>query len=158
MKGFNILGKRSEEKTADYFINEKVEDLIERSVSEGKKRKVIEKKVSDECSTTSTTEGIAYLDSISDFSDFPKYVGRGVQELAPDISGSFKENGHSTLLIWYTDVIDEEIKDLKSDIEAAGFKRVGDDYVKHADGKRMSMSVSYSAGKLRIFHELVKED
>lgn len=149
--------KRTEEKTADYFIKQKVDDLIERSVIEGQKRKQIEAKVSDECSNPSTPEGMEYLSSISDFSAFPKYMGRGFQENAPDISGSLTTKGHATLLLWYADVSNEEAETFKATVLESGFEKVGDDYVKKSGNQRLSMSISASAGKLRIFHEITVE-
>lgn len=154
MEVLKSIEKRTEEKTADYFIKQKVDDLIERSVIEGKKRKQLEAKVSDECSDGSTPEGFDYLTSISDFSAFPKYMGRGFQENAPDISGSVVKTGHATLLLWFADVSDDEIETFKASVVNAGFEKIGDDYVKLDGKQRLSMSISSSAGKLRIFHEI----
>ncbi len=154
MEVLKSIEKRTEEKTADYFIKQKVDDLIERSVIEGKKRKQMEAKVSDECSDISTPEGFDYITSLSDFSAFPKYMGRGFQENAPDISGSVVKTGHATLLLWFADVSDEEVATFKASVVSAGFEKVGDDYVKVVGNQRLSMSISSSAGKLRIFHEI----
>ncbi len=146
--------KRTEEKTADYFIKQKVDDLIERSVIEGKKRKQMEIKVSNACSDVTTEEGFNYINSLSDFSAFPKYSGRGIQENAPDISGSLVNTGHATLLLWFADVSDEEVETFRASVLDAGFEKVGDDYVKENGKQRLSMSISASAGKLRVFHEI----
>lgn len=146
--------KQNEEKTVDFFINSKVDDLIERSVQEGKKRSQIEIKVENECGDISTTEGFEYLSSISDFSDFPKYKGRGFQENAPDISGSLSLKGEACLTMWFADVYDNEVKNFKQSIVNAGFTPQGSDYVKKNGDKTLTMSVSASAGKLRIFHKI----
>ena len=157
MEFFKGFGKRSEEKTADYFINAKVGDLIERSVVEGRKRRNIENKISNDCLDTSTAEGFAHLNSISDFIDFPKYKGRGMQELAPDLNGSLEDTGHATLTLWYSDVLSTEVDTFKTLVESNGFVKSGDDYIKRQNGKKMQMSISFSEGKLRIFHEVSLE-
>ena len=61
------LNKKSN-KTVDYFIENKVEDLIDRAVVEGNRRRQIEENVADACADPTTAEGIDYLSSISDFS------------------------------------------------------------------------------------------
>ena len=140
------LNKKSN-KTVDYFIDNKVEDLIDRAVVEGNRRRQIEENVADACADPTTAEGIDYLNSISDFSAFPKYNGRGVQDAAPDMEGQ-------TLTMWFTEVEQEEVDNFIAQIEGAGFAKKGSDYVKTIDGKKYTMSVSTLKDKLRIFYKL----
>ena len=140
------LNKKSN-KTVDYFIENKVEDLIDRAVVEGNRRRQIEENVADACADPTTAEGIDYLSSISDFSAFPMYNGRGVQDAAPDMDGK-------TLTMWFTEVENEEVDQFIAQIEEAGFEKDGADYIKTIDGKKYSMSVSTLKDKLRIFYKL----
>lgn len=145
------------EKTADYFIKNKVQDMIERSVKEGKKREQLAGAVSEACADPNTEEGKAFLGSIADFSIFPKYVGRGMQENAPDIDGSLLTSGKATLTMRFSGVEETEYEKLIKDIEAAGFEKNGSDYVKDTDTAVYTMSVSFSADKLRVFHMIQKK-
>ena len=149
-KGFN----KEEEKNADYFIRTKVDDLIEQSIQEGKRRKQIENNVSDACADISTNEGYDYLTSISDFSAFPKYRGRGLQESAPDITGSLTVKGEATLVMRYEDVSQEEFTTFESEIKSSGFEPKGKDCIKVEDGIEYTISVSYADGKMRVFHKM----
>lgn len=140
------LNKKSS-KTVDYFIENKVEDLIDRAVVEGNRRRQIEENVADACADPTTAEGIEYLSSISDFSAFPMYNGRGIQDAAPDMEGQ-------TLTMWFTEVEQEEVDHFIAQIEEAGFEKDGVDYIKTVDGKKYTMSVSTLKDKLRIFYKL----
>ena len=140
------LNKKSN-KTVEYFIENKVEDLIDRAVVEGNRRRQIEEKVADACADPTTPEGIEYFNSISDFSAFPMYNGRGVQDAAPDMDGK-------TLTMWFTEVESEEVDSFIAQITEAGFVKEGSDYIKNIDGKTYTMSVSTFKDKLRIFYKL----
>ena len=151
------LYKENSAKTVDFFIKTKVDDLIERSVQEGKKREQIATEVSDACSNPNTVAGTDFIGSIADFSDFPKYAGRGIQEAAPDPNGSMPRTGEATLTMWFTDVDEAEVTDFTEKILASGFKRVKNDFIKQDDKAVYTMSVSFSAGRLRIFHMIQKK-
>lgn len=151
------LYKENSAKTVDYFIRTKVDDLIERSVQEGKKREQIANEVSDACADPNTDVGTDFIGSIADFSDFPKYAGRGVQESAPDLNGSMPKSGEATLTMWFTEVEEAEVKDYIEKILASGFKRVKNDFIKEDSKAVYTMSVSFSAGRLRIFHMIQKK-
>ncbi len=138
---------RSEKKTVEYFIDTKVDDMIERAVVEGKKRRQIETKVADVCADPSTEIGNDYINSFSDFSDFPKYEGRGIQDTAPDFDGN-------TLTMWYSEVAQADVDLFIEQVTTAGFEhKVRDDYVKVVDGKDYTMAISYNSGKLRVFYK-----
>lgn len=136
----------SREKTVDYFIDSKVDDLIEKAVIEGKKRQQLQNKVADECSDINTDEGLEYLTSIADFSDFPKYSGRGIQDAAPDIDAN-------TLTMWFSEVEKNEVEDFIAKVSNAGFEKQGQDFVKEVDGKKLIMSISSSGDRLRLFYK-----
>ncbi len=140
------LNKKSN-KTVDYFIDNKVEDLIDRAVVEGNRRRQIEENVADACADPTTAEGIEYLSSLADFSAFPMYNGRGVQDAAPDMEGQ-------TLTMWFTEVEQEEVDSFIAQVEEAGFEKAGADYIKTIDGKKYTMSVSTLKDKLRVFYKL----
>lgn len=151
MQIVNNLMNMGGEHSVEYFIKNKVEDMIERSVVEGKKRKQIENKVCDSCGDPNTTDGALYLSSITDFSAFPKYKGRGIQDSAPEIDRSGKS---ATLVLRFTDVNDEEITAFEEQIVAAGFEKTGNDYIKTENNNVYTMAVSCANGKLRIFHKV----
>ena len=134
-------------KTVDYFINSKVDDLIERSVIEGKKRRQIEDKVADDSSDPSTHAGIEYLSQFADFTSFPKYTGRGIQDAAPDFAGS-------SLTMWFSEVVPDEVETFIKQIIDDGFKKDGPDYIKVVNGKKHIMSISTSGDRLRIYYKL----
>lgn len=136
----------SREKTVDYFIDSKVDDLIEKAAIEGKKRQQLQNKVADECSDINTDEGLEYLTSIADFSDFPKYSGRGIQDAAPDIDAN-------TLTMWFSEVENNEVEDFIAKVSNAGFEKQGQDFVKEVDGKKLIMSISSSGDRLRLFYK-----
>lgn len=136
----------SREKTVDYFIDSKVDDLIEKAVIEGQKRQQLQNKVADECSDINTDEGLEYLTSIADFSDFPKYSGRGIQDAAPDIDAN-------TLTMWFSEVENNEVEDFIAKVSNAGFEKQGQDFVKEVDGKKLIMSISSSGDRLRLFYK-----
>lgn len=136
----------SREKTVDYFIDSKVDDLIEKAVTEGQKRQQLQNKVADECSDINTDEGLEYLTSIADFSDFPKYSGRGIQDAAPDIDAN-------TLTMWFSEVEKNEVEDFIAKVSNAGFEKQGQDFVKEVDGKKLIMSISSSGDRLRLFYK-----
>ncbi|MCQ2488689.1 MAG: hypothetical protein MJ143_05395 [Clostridia bacterium] len=136
----------SREKTVDYFIDSKVDDLIEKAVIEGQKRQQLQNKVADECSDINTDEGLEYLTSIADFSDFPKYSGRGIQDAAPDIDAN-------TLTMWFSEVEKNEVEDFIAKVSNAGFEKQGQDFVKEVDGKKLIMSISSSGDRLRLFYK-----
>ncbi|MBQ0135162.1 MAG: hypothetical protein KBS43_00280 [Oscillospiraceae bacterium] len=136
----------SREKTVDYFIDSKVDDLIEKAVTEGQKRQQLQNKVADECSDINTDEGLEYLTSIADFSDFPKYSGRGIQDAAPDIDAN-------TLTMWFSEVENNEVEDFIAKVSNAGFEKQGQDFVKEVDGKKLIMSISSSGDRLRLFYK-----
>lgn len=142
----NDLDKHNSKKTVEYFIDTKVDDLIARSVSEGKRREQFENKVADNYVNPGTEEGLEYLSSIADFSDFPKYSGRGIQDAAPSIEPN-------TLTMWFSDVEKGEVEDFIAKIVNAGFIKDGPDYIKEADGKKLIMSIDYAVDKLRIFYK-----
>lgn len=135
--------------SVEYFINNKVEDLIERASVEGKRRKRIEEKVVDDSVDMNTETGIEYLNSIAaEFSDFPKYVGRGIQDLAPEIDGN-------SLTMRFSEVEPSEIDDFIAKIVNDGFLKEGDDYVKVAGKEKLIIAISSAADKLRIFYNRV---
>lgn len=134
-------------KTVDYFIDNRVEDLIDRAVVEGNRRRRIEEKVVDDCADPNTTEGNEFLNSISDFSAFPMYSGRGLQESAPDMD-------NQTLTMWFSEVEQQEVDQFIAQIEEAGFEKNGADYIKDINGIKHTMSVSTLKDKLRIFYKL----
>ena len=134
-------------KTVDYFIDNRVEDLIDRAVVEGNRRRRIEEKVVDDCADPNTTEGQEFFGSIADFSAFPMYSGRGLQESAPDMDSK-------TLTMWFSEVESQEVDEFKAQIEAAGFVFDGADYVKDIDGVKHTMSVSTLNDKLRVFYKI----
>lgn len=136
----------SREKTVDYFIDSKVDDLIEKAVTEGQKRQQLQNKVADECSDINTDEGLEYLTSIANFSDFPKYSGRGIQDAAPDIDAN-------TLTMWFSEVENNEVEDFIAKVSNAGFEKQGQDFVKEVDGKKLIMSISSSGDRLRLFYK-----
>jgi len=142
----NDLDRHNNKKTVEYFINSKVDDLIERASTEGKRRKQIENKVADDCANPDTAEGLEYLSSIADFSEFPKYSGRGVQEAAPSIEPD-------TLTMWFSEVEKDEVEEFIAKIVNAGFMKNGPDYIKEIDGRKLIMSIDYTADKLRIFYK-----
>ncbi len=151
------LYKENSAKTVDYFIRTKVDDLIERSVQEGKKREQIATEVSDACANPDTEAGTDFIGSIADFSGFPKYAGRGIQESAPDLNGSMPRSGEATLTMWFTEVEEAEVTDFVEKIQASGFKKVKGDFIKQDDKAVYTMSVSFSAGRLRVFHMIQKK-
>ena len=151
MEIINNLDNFEEEHSVEHFIKSKVDDLIERSVVEGRKRRQIEKKVADNCGNPNTKDGAAYLSSISDFSVFPKYMGRGIQASAPELDASGKV---STLVLRFADVNEEDVAVLESQIVAAGFEKSGNDYIKTENKYMYTMAVSYGNRKLRIFHKI----
>ncbi len=140
------LDRDNSKKDIEFFINSKVDDLIERASTEGKRRKQIENKVADDCANPETAEGLEYLSSISSFSEFPRYSGRGVQEAAPSIEPD-------TLTMWFTEVEKNEVEEFIARIVNAGFMKDGPDYIKEIDGRKLIMSIDYAADKLRIFYK-----
>ncbi len=151
------LYKENSAKTVDYFIKNKVDDLIERSVSEGKKREQIETEVSDACVNPDTEVGNDFIGSIADFSGFPKYAGRGIQESAPDLNGSMSKSGEATLTMWFAEVEEAEVTDFIEKILASDFKKIKSDFVKQDEKAVYTMSVSFSAGRLRVFYMIQKK-
>lgn len=151
----NIFSKN--ESTADYFIRNKVDSMIARSVTEGKKREQIAVEVSDECSDPNTKEGQEFLGSISDFSAFPKYRGRGVQENAPALDGSLIKSNQATLTMWFSKVSSAEVAEFIQAIVDDGFEKYGNDYVKNTEYAVYTMSVSFLGDRLRIFHMIQKK-
>lgn len=137
---------KNDGKTVDYFIDSKVDDLIERAVIEGKRRQKIANKLADDCSDINTTDGIEYLNSIANFSEFPKYCGRGIQDTAPDLSGD-------SLTMWFSEVDPKDADNFIAQIVNAGFIKQGQDYVKTIDNRRLIMSVSTLGDKLRIYYK-----
>ncbi len=136
------------QKTVDYFIDTKVDDLIERAVVEGKKRRQIETNVADVCADPKTDDGNEYLNSFGDFTGFPKYEGRGIQDTAPDFEGD-------TLTMWYSEVSQADVDDFVARVVNAGFvKKTHDDYVKEDGNKKYTMAISYGSGKLRVFYKI----
>lgn len=59
--------------------------------------------------------------------------------------------------MWFTDVDEAEVTDFTEKILASGFKRVKNDFIKQDDKAVYTMSVSFSAGRLRIFHMIQKK-
>ena len=145
----SLIGKLSpkETQTVEDYIDNKVDYMIEKAVVEGKKRRQIENKVADVCSDPSTDMGNDYLNSFSDFSEFPKYAGRGIQNTAPDFDGN-------TLTMWFTDVSEDDVKYFIEQVISVGFEHADrDDYIREIDGEKQTMAISYSSGKLRIFYK-----
>ncbi len=136
----------TEEKNVEYFINNKVDHLIEKAAVEGKKRQKIQEKVAKDCADMNTNDGIEYLNSIADFSDFPRYTGRGIQDNAPDISSD-------TLTMWFSEVEKEDVEFYIAQVSNAGFEKKGQDYVKEIGGKEFVMSISHSGDRLRLFYK-----
>jgi hypothetical protein len=132
-----------------------VNKLIERSITEGKKRKVIESRVSDNC-IRSEVRKIELMSNLPDFDEFPKYGGRGVSEMAPDLQGSLEELGEITLVLRYIAVDPDEYADFMTAIEKAGFTLQGKTYFKYSDTKTYEMALSYSEkeGRMRVFHRI----
>lgn len=140
----NLTG--TDEKTVDYFIDAKVDDLIERAVVEGKRRQKIQNEVANDCADINTNEGLEYLSSISNFLEFPKYTGRGIQDSAPDIEPD-------TLTMWFSGVEKEDVENFIAKVSNAGFKKQGQDFVKEVNGKKLIMSISSSGDRLRLFYK-----
>lgn len=154
------LGKKSKEKSVEDYIEKNVDTMIEKSVAEGKKRNVIEHKVSDKV-TVSETKKLDILAVLEDFQEFPQYKGRGIAELAPDIQGSLTNEGKASLTLWYVMVSEEEYKNFVETIKAAGFEpKNRDGFAKETQKKHFEMSVSFSPeeGKLRLFYFIQNKD
>lgn len=150
------LDKDVKKESVEKFIDEKVDDMIERSIVEGRKRKVIENKVQVNV-VKSDIKNMDLLVNIGDFDEFPKYKGRGYSEIAPDIQGSLEEKKMVTMILWYVSVSLDEKNAFEKSIEDAGFKKEEKEYVKTVENRTYSMSISYSEKdeKIRIYHKVV---
>ncbi|MEG0980106.1 MAG: hypothetical protein RR911_03380 [Oscillospiraceae bacterium] len=147
----------SEPITADDFITNKVQRMLEQSINENNKRRKIEDNVYDEYSEV-IDEEFRYLGSVNELSQFPRYSGRGNQEHAPDIKGSLADDGFTSMTLWYCDVTPKEVKEFKELLISNGFLETGNEFIKKTTQIRFYIMIEYSevTTQLRLYHTITK--
>ena len=139
--------KKNEKETVEYFVDAKVDELIERAAVEGEKRQAYSEKTAEVVENVKRENAIEYLGEIAEeFADFPKYVGRGMQDLEPEIVGN-------TLTMRFNEVEPGEVDDFIAKIVNDGYLKDGNDYVKVVDGVKRIIAVDSAGDKLRIFYK-----
>lgn len=139
--------KKNEKETVEYFVDTKVDELIERAAVEGEKRQAFTDRTAEIVEDVKSDNPIEYLGEIAEeFADFPKYVGRGMQDLEPEIVGN-------TLTMRFNEVEPGEVDDFIAKIVNDGYLKDGNDYVKVVDGVKRIIAVDSAGDKLRIFYK-----
>jgi|GEM_PF-3471468 len=152
-----FLDSKKELETVDAFIEKKVEQLLEQSIIENKKRRKIEEKVYKKYSVD-VEEELHYLGAVSDLSQFPKYSGRGMQEHAPDIQGTISDDGFTTMTLWYREVSLEEVEEFKELLISNRFLGNKNEYTKETSKLKYYVMIEYSESskRMRLYHTITK--
>ena len=139
--------KKNNDETVQHFVDVRVDEMINRAAVESAKRQAYTERTAEVVEDVKSENPIEYLGEIAEeFADFPKYVGRGMQDLEPEIVGN-------TLTMRFNEVEPGEVDNFIARIVNDGYLKEGNDFVKVVDGVKRIISVESAADKLRIFYK-----
>lgn len=146
---------KEEDKTVDDLIKNKINELLCQTNIDNSNYDDIDYKINQKYNQIVEND-VRYIGSISDFSQFPKYCGRGTQEMPPDINGSLENEGLITLKTWYMDVTEEEFNQFVELFISNGFIANGKEFKKYVDNTIYYAMIDYSETdkRLRIYHTI----
>ena len=150
---------KEEDKTVDDLIKNKINELLSQTNIDNSNIEDRDFKINQKYNEI-VEDDFRYIGSVSDFSQFPKYSGRGTQEMKPDINGSLEQEGLITLKTWYIDVTSEEYNQFIELFISNGFIASGKEFKKYVDNIVYYAMIDYSESdkRLRIYHTISSDD
>lgn len=152
-----LKGYTSTTELVDRFIDNKVEEMLEQSIVENRKRRKLEHKISD-VFPESKADDIALINSTYELMNFPIYNGTGEREHAPDIQGSLENEGKISQTLWYRAVPLEEKEEYVRVLVSDGFEGQNNEYAMVKNDKKYYINIEYSnrQKQMRLYHTITK--